>query len=135
MLIRLSEEEKENYCVRLGKELKRLRSIIGLTQNDLADLSGISKERISRIENGAFTMRWAHFVNFIMVFSMNTNTKEYLLASKILTPRLLQALQMKDNQVPPDISVPVSESLIKDFHTDFKIVNSLSMEFSKENKK
>lgn len=134
MLIRLSEEEKENYCIRLGNDLKRLRSTIGLTQNDLADLSGISKERISRIENGAFVMRWAQFVNFIMVFSMNTNTKEYLIASKILTPRLLQALQMKDNQVPPDISVPVSESLIKEFHTDFKIINSLSPEFSKENK-
>lgn len=134
MLIRLSEEEKENYCIRLGNDLKRLRSIIGLTQNDLADLSGISKERISRIENGAFVMRWAQFVNFILVFSMNTNTKEYLIASKILTPRLLQALQMKDNQVPPDISVPISESLVKEFHTDFKIINSLSQEFLKEGK-
>ena len=70
MLIKLTEDEKEQYCIKLGSHLKRLRAIAGLTQNDLASLSGISKERISRIENGAFVMRWAQFVNFIMVFSM-----------------------------------------------------------------
>lgn len=132
MLIRLSEEEKASYCVKLGDNLKRLRAIIGLTQDDLASLSGISKERISRIENGAFVMRWAQFVNLAMVFSMNASTKEYMFAQKIFTPRLLQALQMKDDSVPPDILVPVSDSLVREFHTDFKIINSLSSEFSEE---
>ena len=77
MLIKLTEEEKEQYCIKLGGQLRRLRAIAGLTQDDLASLSGISKERISRIENGAFVMRWAQFVSFIMVFSMNANSKEY----------------------------------------------------------
>lgn len=127
MLIRLTEEEKQNYCATLGGHLKRLRAIVGFTQEDLADLSGISKERISRIENGAYPMRWNHFISFVMVFTMNTNTKEYLVASKILTPRLLQALQMKDNMVPPDIVIPISDSLSEEFHTDFRIVSSLSL--------
>lgn len=132
MLIRLSDEEKEQYCIKLGANMKRLRAIAGLTQDDLASLSGISKERISRIENGAFVMRWAQFVNFIMVFSMNANSKEYLVASKIYTPRLIGALQMKDDQVPPDITVPISASLLNEFHTDFKIISSLSSSFSKQ---
>ena len=132
MLIRLSEEEKSSYCVKLGDNLKRLRAIIGLTQEDLASLSGISKERISRIENGAFIMRWAQFVNLAMVFSMNASSKVYMFAQKIFTPRLLQALQMKDDAVPPDIFVPVSDSLVREVHTDFKIINSLSLEFSEE---
>ena len=127
MLIRLTEEEKQNYCAALGGHLKRLRAIAGFTQEDLADLSGISKERISRIENGAYPMRWNHFISFIMVFTMNTNTKEYLVANKVLTPRLLQALQMKDDQVPPDIVIPISDSLSEEFHTDFRIVSSLSL--------
>ena len=126
MLIRLTENEKQDYCVALGAHLKQLRAIAGYTQDDLADLSGISKERISRIENGAFVMRWSHFASFIMVFMMNANTKEYLVASRILKPRLLQALQKKDARVPPDIVVPISESLNQEFNTDFKIVSSLS---------
>ena len=112
--------------------MKRLRAIAGLTQDDLAGLSGISKERISRIENGAFVMRWAQFVNFIMVFSMNANSKEYLVASKIYTPRLIGALQMKDDQVPPDITVPISDSLTSEFNMDFKIISSMSSEFSEQ---
>lgn len=134
MLIRLTEEEKQNYCAVLSSHLKRLRAIVGFTQEDLASLSGISKERISRIENGAYPMRWNHFISFIMVFTMNTNTKEYLVASKILTPRLLQALQMKDDQVPPDIVIPISDSLSEEFQTDFRIVSSLSLDPEGERK-
>lgn len=127
MLIRLSEAEKQEYCITLGDHLRKLRAIAGLTQDDLEDLCGISKERISRIENGAYIMRWSQFVNFIMVFTMNANTKEYLVAVKILTPRLLQALQMKDARVPPDIVVPISESLSKEFNDDFRNINSIAM--------
>ena len=126
VLVKLTEEEKEQYCIKLGAHLKRLRAIAGYTQDDLASLSGISKERISRIENGAFVMRWAQFISFVMVFSMNANSKEYLVASKILTPRLVGALQMKDDHVPPDIVVPIRDSLANDFNTDFKIMSSLS---------
>ena len=128
MLIRLSEAEKLEYCVTLGEHLRKLRAIAGLTQDDLENLCGISKERISRIENGAYIMRWSQFVNFIMIFTMNANTKEYLVAVKILTPRLLQAMQMKDARVPPDIVVPISESLSREFNDDFKNVNSLALQ-------
>ena len=123
MLIRLSKEEKQGYCAVLGSHLKKLRAIAGLTQDDLERLCGISKERISRIENGAYPMRWSQFVNFLMIFTMNTHTKEYLVAVKIVTPRLLQALQMKDERVPPDLSVPISESLSKAFLEGFYIGN------------
>lgn len=127
MQIKLSESDKQNYCVLLGQNLRRLRAIIGCTQEDLARISGISKERISRIENGAIIMRWAQFVNFLMIFNLNASTKEYMLAAKIITPRLLQDLQLKDAQVPPDVIVPVSDSLLREFETDFRILNSLSL--------
>ena len=127
MLIRLSEAEKTEYCVTLGEHVRKLRAIAGLTQDDLESLCGISKERISRIENGAYVMRWSQFVNFIMVFTMNANTKEYLIAVKILTPRLLQALQMKDARVPPDIVVPISEALYNEFKEDFQTISSLTV--------
>ena len=127
MLIRLSEVEKQENCITLGDHLRKLRAIAGLTQDDLENLCGISKERISRIENGAYIMRWSQFVNLIMIFTMNANTKEYLVAVKIVTPRLLQAMQMKDARVPPDIVVPISESLTKEFNDDFKNVNSLTL--------
>ncbi len=134
MLIRLSEVEKQEFCITLGDHLRKLRAIAGLTQDDLENLCGISKERISRIENGAYVMRWSQFVNLIMIFTMNANTKEYLVAVKILTPRLLQAMQMKDARVPPDIVVPISESLTREFNEDFRNVNSLTLNPQKTEK-
>ena len=43
---------------------------------------------------------------------------------------------MKDDKVPPDLSVPISEALINEFNTDFRITSSMSygdeMEIKKE---
>ena len=125
---KLSENDKEKYCIQLGQHLKRLRAISGCTQEELAVLSGISKERISRIENGAFMMKWSQFKSLVFVLSMDTNTKEYLFASKIFTPQLLQFYQRKDIKIPPDITVPIADALMQEFMTDFKIYSSLSID-------
>lgn len=126
MFLQYSQEEKQDSAKLMGEHLKRLRAIAGFTQEDLGVRSGISKERISRIENKAFVMTWSQFTSFLLVFSMYIPTKEYLFASKILTPRLLQWLQMKEENVPPDVVVPVNDLLIQDFITDFRIAGSLS---------
>ena len=123
---KLSDDDKEKYCVQLGQHLKQLRAISGCTQEELANLSGISKERLSRIENGAFTMKWSQFTSLVFVFSMNSNTKEHLFASKIFTPQLLQFYQRKDLNIPPDAMVPIADALMQEFMTDFKIYSSLS---------
>jgi len=128
MLIRLTEEEKADYCARLALHMKRLRAITGFTQDDLESLCGISKERISRIENGAYPMRWAQFICFMMIFCQYTSTKEYMVVTKLLTPRLLQFLQMRDSQVPPDLVIPISKAIVNEFNTDFRISSSLSLE-------
>lgn len=123
---KLSSGDREKYCIQLGEHLKQLRAISGCTQEELASLSGISKERLSRIENGAFTMKWSQFTSLLFVFSMNTNTKEFLFALKIFTPQLLQFYQRKDLKVPPDAMVPIADAIMQEFMTDFKIYSSLS---------
>ena len=118
--MQLSEEEKNEFCARMGENLKRLRRIGGLTQNDLEERSGISKERISKMESGAFIMRWVQFNSFLMVFMNISATKDYLLSSGILTPRLLQTLQGKAEDVMPDIDVPTSAILAQNFYSTFQ---------------
>ena len=123
-MIQLSEQEKREFCVKMGENLKYLRRIGGLTQNDLEARSGISKERISRMESGAFIMRWAQFNSFLTVFMNISATKNYLLSSGILAPRLLQALQGKDENVMPDIDVPVSAILSENFYSTLRNAQS-----------
>lgn len=42
----------DNYSNFVGTNVRKLRDRLGMTQNDLAEASGISREQISRIENG-----------------------------------------------------------------------------------
>ncbi|WP_202820557.1 helix-turn-helix domain-containing protein [Glaesserella sp. 15-184] len=36
----------------LGDNIKRIRKTAGISQQELADMSGVSKAQISRLENG-----------------------------------------------------------------------------------
>lgn len=36
----------------LGENIKRIRRTVGISQQELADMSGVSKAQISRLENG-----------------------------------------------------------------------------------
>ena len=126
-MLQLNMDEKEKRCVLLGRHLKQLRQLLAATQEDLARLSGISKERISRIENGAYVMRWVQFTAFLFIFFMHDKTKEYLLVNKLITPRLMQFFQMKDKNMPPDLVIKVSKLVVQDFDTDFRISSSVSI--------
>ena len=44
---------KIHKIVSLGEALKMLRELQGLTQNDLAEITGIGQSNISAIENGS----------------------------------------------------------------------------------
>ncbi len=72
MYIRLSKEEKKNYCIMLGQHMKRSKAIAGFNQDVPEDLCEISKERIPRIGKSGYIMRWSQFMNQIIVFIMNT---------------------------------------------------------------
>ena len=45
---------KEETRQRIGQRVKALRTMAGLTQQELADRSGLQRTHIGRIEDGAF---------------------------------------------------------------------------------
>lgn len=46
------DRRQQDICVRFGTRIRRLRERLGWDQADLAAASGVSRETISRIENG-----------------------------------------------------------------------------------
>jgi transcriptional regulator with XRE-family HTH domain len=54
--------DKDKEKVRLGLKIKQLRKGKGLTQKELADLSGESQNNISRWENGEVEPGWISIV-------------------------------------------------------------------------
>ena len=62
----------------LTKELPVLRKMAGLTQKDLGDILGVSRQTITNIESGAVKLKWSLFLAAMFIFSLDHNTSKYL---------------------------------------------------------
>ena len=116
-MVKLSIEEKHDLCVKLAAHLPKIREILHTTQKEFGELIGLSTPRLSVIENGKFTMTWAQFTSILFVCMCNMSTKEYIYANEILTNRLLQYLQGKDENIPPMVNITVNVSMIDKYRT------------------
>jgi DNA-binding XRE family transcriptional regulator len=116
-MVKLSSEEKHELCIKLATHLPKLRELLNTTQKEFGDLCGISTPRLSVIENGHFVMTWSQFTSMLFVFMCNMRTKEYIYANDILTHRLLQYLQGRDENIPPMVNITVNTGMIERYKT------------------
>ena len=116
-MVKLSSEEKEEYCIMLARHLPRIRGLLNTTQREFGDLVGISTPRLSVIENGRFTMTWSQFTSVLFACVCNVRTKEYIYANGILTTRLLQYLQGKDENIPPLVNITVDVKMLDQYRS------------------
>ena len=79
----LAEKEKKIYKQRLSENLKMLRSKLDISQADLAETLGVSRQTINAVENCRQSMSWNLFISLILFFSCNKDTKELLPITKI----------------------------------------------------
>lgn len=107
----LSKEQKEAYCRSLTEMLSMLRIRLGMTQEELGKVSGVSRVTISQIESGRAKMNWLHFSALMMVCTADRNAKEYLYAHGLLDETLLRFYQVSSDQ--PQLNVTVDPKLIR----------------------
>lgn len=62
----------------LTHNLSVLRKICGITQSELADIIGLSRQTISNIESGNQKMKRPTFMAIMFLFSLDQNTALYL---------------------------------------------------------
>ncbi|WP_337606450.1 helix-turn-helix transcriptional regulator [Claveliimonas sp.] len=73
------KEELLKRCTEiLSKELPVLRKINNLTQKDLGDIIGVSRQTVTNIESGKSEMKWTTFLAIMFVFSLDHSSVEYL---------------------------------------------------------
>ena len=73
---------------RMADNLPTLRAKLGLTQEDLADLVGVSRHTVISMETKKRPMTWNTFLSLILIFSGNSETKLLLKVLGILTQEL-----------------------------------------------
>jgi len=67
---------------------------------------------------------------FMMVFSVNADSKQYVFANRILVPSYLQFLQQKEDYISPDTCIEVRSELVmsyEEFQEFYKRFNSTSI--------
>jgi DNA-binding XRE family transcriptional regulator len=90
----MSDLDKDKLIGLLTEELPVLRAKVGLSQEDLSNIIGISRQTYSTIETGKRKMSWSTFLSIILVFAFNEKTSTILEASGALSPELKEVLNV-----------------------------------------
>ena len=69
---------KENLISILTNDLKMLRSKAGLTQNELANKLGVSRQLYAMVENKTQRMTWSNFLALLFIFKSNPETNRII---------------------------------------------------------
>ena len=70
----ITENAKELLISKLMDELIFLRTKLGLSQDELSNLIGISRQTYSTLETKKRTMSWGTYLSLILIFDNNEQT-------------------------------------------------------------
>jgi len=88
----IDADKKEKLCVNMATNLPVLRAKVRLSQDDLADRLGFSRQTISAIENGKRKMQWSTFTAIALFFSKDSEIREHMVIMGILNDEVEEML-------------------------------------------
>ena len=80
---------REELINRFVDALPALRALIGLSQSELGDYIGMSRQSFSNIELKKREMTWSVFLACLFFFYENSNTKDFIISNNLF-PKELQ---------------------------------------------
>ena len=89
---------KDELIKRLTNELPVLRAKIGVSQDELSNIIGISRQTYSAIETGKRQMSWNTFLSLILVFGCNKKTSAMIDNMKIVSPELSEVININNRK-------------------------------------
>lgn len=88
------ELDKEMLIDTLTDELPALRAKLGLSQDELSSIIGISRQTYSAIETKKRRMSWNTFLSLILLYGYNEKTSAYVNAVGAFPPSLKEMLNI-----------------------------------------
>lgn len=84
----LGSINQETAIKKMTQSLPALRTMLQLSQAQLAELIGVGRQTLVAFETGKRTMTWNTFLSLLFVFSQREETKELLSVLGIYTNEL-----------------------------------------------
>lgn len=88
MPYKLDEKIKEMSIENMTKNMVALRTMLHLSQAELATLIGVGRQTLVAIETRKRKMTWSVFLSLLFVFSQNKETYSLLEIFGIYTPEM-----------------------------------------------
>lgn len=85
--------DKDKLTERLALELPVMRARLGVTQDEISEIIGISRQTYSSIETRKRKMAWTTFVALLFVFYHNSATRDLVESAGIFTDEFRMVLE------------------------------------------
>jgi len=92
----MSSEERQLLCKIMASNLSTLREKAKLTQDELADRLGLSRQTISAIENEKRDLQWSTFSVLLMFFASDAEIKQIMIAMNIINEAVERAFNIRN---------------------------------------
>ena len=89
---------RKELTEKMADNLPTLRTKLGYTQEDIAQLIRVSRHTVISMENKKRPMTWNTYLSLILVFSGNPETKVLLKVLGVLTDELEEYLSPKKKE-------------------------------------
>jgi len=86
------EKEKEKIVKEFVDLLPMLRARLGITQQELGERVGATRQTIMFVENKRRQLTWSMFLSLAFLFVMDSRTRPFLMASGIISEDLSRIL-------------------------------------------
>lgn len=85
---------KEDLIDKFIYELPILRTRIGMTQDEISEIIGVSRQTYSSIETRKRKLPWTTYMSLLMVFYFNPDTREALESANLFPEDLKNTLMV-----------------------------------------
>lgn len=93
----ISDEEKNKFISTLTCELISLRAKLGISQEEIANIIGISRQSYGAIERKSREMSWNTYLSLILFFDSNDVTRDAIRYSDIYPYELIKRFNNNKN--------------------------------------
>lgn len=94
----VNKSEKEELIKTLTGALPVLRAAIGISQGEIAEYIGVSRQTYCAFEIGKRQMSWNTFLSLFLFFISNAETNNLLKTKKGFITQVYKVLQYKSEQ-------------------------------------
>ncbi len=109
----LNADEKDRLIAALTPELATLRTKAEISQEELAELIGVSRQTYGALERGVRKMSWNTFLSLVLFYDCNQKTHQMLRAIKAIPQVMMKKFNAGNDTRDFDLGVFLGEGADK----------------------